>query len=657
MQRVAKAMTKGTTTMTPWTRKTALLLGLPVGLALGAVPAWADSVAAPSAPAAPNYGPSDNAMVNLVRLLVAQGTISKDKGDALIAQALDEAEQARAAQRKVELAVSAVAPHGGGNGGAGAGEALATAAPAGTLTAGGTEIAAATPGQPPVAPGTIRVPYIPQVVRDQIRDELRADVMHQAQVEGWASAGQAAPDWTRKFKLYGDIRVRSQSQFYSRFNSTTIPNYQTIVSNGALDLLNGNIPLLNTTEDKYNLMRLRARLGVNIEISPRITAGIELATGNDASPVSTNATLGGGFFKRNIYLYKAFVTARPTDWSSVTFGRMDNPFLSTDALFDPDLKFDGISDEFTLKDRFGGLADFKLRGGVFPLDFGNTNFPDIQTTKTTTPQKWLFSAQLEGDYHLGDDKLLKVAAAYHVFANVQGRLSSACPLGYGVTQCSTDARTPFFEQKGNTLFMMRNLVNASGAAVGGTQLVGLTQPFHVLDVMSVLKVPVSPKIDYTLTLDYLRNVAFRRADACRYGYTGSLYGPPINNGGPLPKDKNGNVLGTGNICDPVAADRPNYKGGNQGFQIIGALGYPSPANWGEWRVWGGYKYLQSDVTLDAFTDDDFHLGGTNAKGYIIGGTLGVAKGVTVGARWLSANQITGDPLAIDVLQFDVNAAF
>ena len=72
-------------------RQMAALIGLPVGLLLGAAPAVAQ--AAPVSAATP--APSDNAMINLVRLLVAQGTISKDKGDTLIAEATREAEAAR----------------------------------------------------------------------------------------------------------------------------------------------------------------------------------------------------------------------------------------------------------------------------------------------------------------------------------------------------------------------------------------------------------------------------------------------------------------------------------------------------------------------------------------------------------------------------------
>jgi hypothetical protein len=220
-----------------------------------------------------------------------------------------------------------------------------------------------------------------------------------------------------------------------------------------------------------------------------------------------------------------------------------------------------------------------------------------------------------------------------------------------VTQCSTDGSTPFFEQKGNTLSFIRRIVLdptlPTTTVQAQPQLLGLTMPYDVLDAMAVLTFPVGRRTQLSLVGDYLRNMAFRRSDACRYG----IAGEPVNNGGPTPTG------GSGNICDPVTANATPYVGGNQGFQVMATLGYPAPHKWGEWKAYVGYKYLESDATLDAFTDDDFHLGGTNAKGYIIGGVIGLAQGTTLGARWLSANQITGDPLAIDVLQLDLNVAF
>jgi hypothetical protein len=613
-----------------WTRKAGLLLGLSAGIALGGMPAFAD------APVPSNPNPSSNAMINLVRLLVAQGTIAKDKGDALIAEATREAEQARA----TEIAVAAQAARAAV--GAPQPTQLASISPGAVAApAGSTQIAA---NPPPAPAGTIRVPYIPESVRKSIRDDLKADVIREAKAEGWASPGEAAPEWTKRITLGGDIRVRSQSQFYSRFNATDIPNFQAIIANGPLDLLSGNIPFENATENKYSLLSLRARFRVDAAISSTFSAGLEIATGNDANPVSEKSTLGGDFFKKNIYLSKAFVKYQPVVGTSLTVGRFGNPFMSSDAMFAPDLSFDGLVAESTMRNVAFGHADFKFRAGAFPIDFGDQNFPDTSTVKQSNPQKWLFGSQIETDWRFGNKTRLDLSAAIYDFTKVQGRQSTACALGYGVTQCSTDGFAPYYVQQGNSLFEMRQIVNSSGVPVDGNQVLGLVQRFDVLDVMGVLRFPVSPHNEFSLTAEYLNNVAFRRAAACRYGVAGE----PVNNGG---------AGGSGNICDTTPANATPYVAGHQGLQVIAAMGYPVVSEQGQWRVWGGYKYLQSDATLDAINDPDFHLGGTNAKGFILGGTYGLAHNVRGGVRWMSTNQVTGEPLAIDVLQIDLNVAF
>lgn len=61
--------------------------------------------------------------------------------------------------------------------------------------------------------------------------------------------------------------------------------------------------------------------------------------------------------------------------------------------------------------------------------------------------------------------------------------------------------------------------------------------------------------------------------------------------------------------------------------------------------------------LDVFKDSDFHLGGTGAKGWIMGGSYGLAANTRLTLRWLSANEIDVPPLAVDLLQADLNEKF
>ena len=61
--------------------------------------------------------------------------------------------------------------------------------------------------------------------------------------------------------------------------------------------------------------------------------------------------------------------------------------------------------------------------------------------------------------------------------------------------------------------------------------------------------------------------------------------------------------------------------------------------------------------MDAFTDSDFHLGGTNVRGWVMGTDYALSKNSWLTLRWLTADEISGPPLAIDVLQVDITARF
>lgn len=623
------------------TQRWAMALPLASMLAIGLTGgAWAQAPA-PVAPAAPAAAaePSTNAMVNLIRLLVQQGTITQANGDALIAQASAEAAQARS----------------------------------------NVEQAAANAGVPAPAAGTIRVPYVPETVRKQIAEQVRGEVMAQAKSEGWAAPDNAAPDWTRRITISGDIRVRSQSAFYSRQNSDQILNYAAINNTpGGFDFANDigpNTPFLNTRQDRSDV-RLRARLGVDATISEAVSAGIRIGTGDDASPISLNSKLGGGLGKKDVWLDRAFVRLSPTPWASLTAGRFANPFSSAPGkstprfpnaglIYDDDLNFDGVAVRLAADSFLPEAVGLALTGGAFPLDFGSENFPDTQQGKRDYPDKWLFSGQLEASYSPVEDIEVTAAVGYHHFRNVQGRLSDPCTfssltVNLGANdpdQCSTDGTRAFFPRKGNSYFLIRQLVGPNGVAVNPVandlvsprNFLGLAQRFHILDVNASVSFPISGGIKGRVNGEYIKNLGFDTARTCRYG---PLY--PVITNVIAATDGNGNVIND-NPCS--AANPATVLDGDYGWTVGLHVGHPKLEKWGQWSFAASYRYLKTDATLDSLTDSDFHLGGTNTKGYTIEGSLAVADRTRISARWMSANEITGDPLAIDVLQIDLTTEF
>ncbi len=97
------------------------------------------------------------------------------------------------------------------------------------------------------------------------------------------------------------------------------------------------------------------------------------------------------------------------------------------------------------------------------------------------------------------------------------------------------------------------------------------------------------------------------------------------------------------------------------YQLKLAVGMPDMKKGKDWQAYIAYKYLGADSVLDGFTDSDFYLGGTNAKGWVLGGSYGLDKNAWITARWFSAEEIAPrgslEPLSIDVLMLDLNTKF
>jgi hypothetical protein len=96
---------------------------------------------------------------------------------------------------------------------------------------------------------------------------------------------------------------------------------------------------------------------------------------------------------------------------------------------------------------------------------------------------------------------------------------------------------------------------------------------------------------------------------------------------------------------------------NRGYVADVSFGDPVVADLWQWRARIGYRYVQSDAVIDAWTDADFHEAGTNAAGYYLWGDLGVAKNVWFRVRYLSGNEITGPRYGVDIVQVDLNTRF
>lgn len=448
------------------------------------------------------------------------------------------------------------------------------------------------------APGVVRVPYIPEVVKREISEQIRQEVVAQAKTEQWGDVN-AVPEWVGRLKWDGDIRLRYQDDLFASGNA---PGTDFLFDPYGLGTIDPYDPI-NTQTDRQRL-RVRARLGLTAKITDYVSTGFRLSTGNTTEPYSTNQTLGNDFNKYTLVLDRAYAKVQPWDWLSVSGGRIPNPFFSTDLVWSDNLNFDGLAATFTpwaRSDR-SGKPFFTL--GAFPLQEVETS------TVNLARDKWLLAAQAGLDWKMDGDTRWRFGLAYYDYRNIAAVYD---PLAVG-SQYNYAGSVLTARQKGNTRFLV------APYSSDYPNLYGLAADYSLVNLTATLDLAHFDPIHVILDGDVVKNIGYDKARV-------------------------DSLLGT-----PQAAR-------TLGWQTKVTVGWPAMHNRGDWQAFLGYRHLERDAVLDAFADSDFRLGGTNSKGFFIGGSYGMDRNTWLTARWLSADAIDGLPFAVDVLQVDFNAKF
>jgi hypothetical protein len=560
----------------------------------------------PADPTAAPAAPSRNVTVNLINRLVQKGILSQAEAGELIQQA--EADAAAATTAEQNAAARA-------------------------------DLAALPPA--PEADDT-RVTYIPEVVKNNMRDQIKQELMAQAREEQWGA--KSAPDWTSRFRPFGDLRGRYEGTWFPAGNDNTgaFPNFNAINTGAPYDASKSNpnyAPQYDVDQDR-NRTRLRARFGTDILLGDGFNAGIRIATGDSNSPTSPNQTLGGSggnFSKYQIWLDRAFLSydAGPGDGQELTFllGRFDNPFFSTDIQWDDDLGFDGLA--LRGKVHVNDAVSTFFSAGYFPVYNTDFNFASNQPAKFESTDKWLGGAQLGIDWKITDELRAKFGVAYYAFNNIEGRLSSPfIPLSANDAG-DTDTTRPGFAQRGNTYMALRDIDNTTAANDFGNkyqyQYYGLASEFRNLTITAKLEYDHYEPIRLALLGEVTKNIAFDGS---------SIGNRAVNNRG----------AGT-------ATTLGDFDGGDTAWMLAFQIGKPALEKFGDWQAAFGYRYVESDAVVDGFTESDFGGGGTNVQGFTLGGNFALTPAVRLGLRWMSSDEICGPPLSSDILQFDLNAKF
>ena len=173
--------------------------------------------------------------------------------------------------------------------------------------------------------------------------------------EGFTKAYQSKtgmPDWVSQLKFYGDVRGR-----YEMFRT---PND---TSGAAAN---------NKPRDRF---RYRLRTGATVTMADNFEAGFRL-TSSEANgtfggdPISGNTTFQDNGSKKFVYIdlaYGKWTPIKSGPWLlSGTIGKMENPFVVSDMVFDGDYTPEAaaIQGSYTLND----VHSFKGTGAYFQLD-------------------------------------------------------------------------------------------------------------------------------------------------------------------------------------------------------------------------------------------------------------------------------------------------
>jgi hypothetical protein len=580
--------------------------------------------------------PTGNVTINLIQKLVKRGILTQEEANEMIRQSEAEAEAVRAQSQTDMVAIAQAA----------AVQVVATSAPAGS-------------DLPPSSPDDIRVTHIPQPVKDQIKEEIKLELATN-RTSKEIGAALRLPKWVENAKPFLDIRVRYAGTYFPTGNAEgQFPNFNAINSSATpFDTAGANYsPQLNVNEDR-NQYLLRMRFGADIAMGENFSSGFRIATGSNNSPTSTNQSLGlvnsgvqgGNFSKYAIWVDRAFIrydgSYEDVIKGSAWVGRFDNPYFSTPLIWDDDLGFDGIAANL----KVNVTENFQIfgTGGAFAVYNTALNFSSAATGETfASYDKYLFGVQTGIDWKIADDWKFKVAAAYYSFYNIEGQLSTPYIQYSSSDPGSTDQTRPSFAQKGNSYFPIRQVEYdpSNTGTQNNYQYYGLATEFNELALTARLEYNGFEPVQVSVVSEFVSNMSFNKTDISNIG---------TNSPDTVISDNRVvNNRAEVSLTDPLGA----FDGSGIGWFGEVRVGTPKLAKLWDWQVNVGYRWIGSDAVVDGFNDSDFGWGGTNMKGFTVGGFLSLSENVYLGARWMGAESIAGPQLDTNIFYFEINSKF
>lgn len=509
---------------------------------------------------------SNTALVNLIEQLIKDGTLTREKADAILKNSSSETGAASVYAEDNEL----------------------------------------------------RIQYVPEEVKQKIREEIRTDlhkdvvtdVLAQAKQEQWGVPG-VLPDWISRIKFSGDFRLRAQRDDFDENNTAnSYPNYLKWNSKGDLSAINEYTDYYNTTITDDQL-RIRFRFNMQAQVNNTTLVEARLTTGNTTNPVSTNQTLGNSNRHDSVVLDRVYMKYMNLD-KDFTFlgGRMPNPFLRTDLVWDDDLNFDGLAMRWVPSN----TRSFQLEPPMFHPFITLGAFP-LKKIELSSDDPWMYAAQIGFNWDLDDQSRIDFGIAYYDYKNIVGVKNTP-------NSTATNATAPDSLQKGNTLYDILNDADPT------TFLYALAADYQLVDITFSWDFARFSPIHIIFSADYVKNIGYD-SDEVIARTAGST----------------------------VAVNGTDLSERNKGYMYKFTAGWPQVSKINDWQASIAYKHLERDAVLDAYADSDFLLGGTDARGYILSFSYGLAEETALSFRYMSADAIDGVPLGVDTFQLDLNLKF
>ena len=221
--------------------------------------------------------------------------------------------------------------------------------------------------------------------------------------------------------IYGDMRIRAEHR----------------EGNGVAGTAGTSV------DANLDRARYKMTLGVKTESGSFYT---DLALAMGAAGRSDNATFGGKDATANInnkeglFVKRAMVGYKATDWLNIDAGRMDNPLYTTPMVWDADLTVEGLAEKAKFK---AGNADIFLTAMQASYQ-GNRSVVGVVATPTTE----LFAFQGGVKFPINDNASAKAALTYSYFNHNIGatrfqpglnttKASDLKTVGYGVNDLDT----------------------------------------------------------------------------------------------------------------------------------------------------------------------------------------------------------------------------